>query len=153
MRHENQVVLVLSNLTSSHFKMEEENVSAKILHKRHYTTSFKNCCSFQGDSGGPLIRVPESRNATLFGILSTTSVNCSLYFQGDWDSIGTSTDVRPHLNWICDITGVCPSQASTAYPSPVSGDEVLAMKQRRMGWEDWFQGMGGVFIPTNDMSN
>ncbi|EYC01989.1 hypothetical protein Y032_0103g3578 [Ancylostoma ceylanicum] len=71
-------------------------------------TLSKNCSSSQGDSGGPLIRVPESGKATLFGILSTTTADCyrSSSFPGVWSSISNSTDVRRHLNWICDITGV-----------------------------------------------
>ncbi|KAL6724678.1 hypothetical protein Aduo_019544 [Ancylostoma duodenale] len=82
-----------------------------------------------GDSGGPLIRVERSSKAVLFGITSGGNINCSLAnpFKATELAHGLFIDVRHHLNWICDITGVCPLRA-TAYPNPLLDVEVSTMK-------------------------
>ncbi|EYC01996.1 hypothetical protein Y032_0103g3584 [Ancylostoma ceylanicum] len=97
-----------------------------------------------GDSGGPLIPADASSKAVLFGITSEGNIDCLLTnpFKDESTFKGTFTDVRHHLDWICDITGVCPLRAITR-PSPASNGKVLVIKrgtQRRRGFgrRRWF---------------
>ncbi|KAL6725042.1 hypothetical protein Aduo_019867 [Ancylostoma duodenale] len=69
------------------------------------TTRNKNKTTCFGDSGGPLYRNNRMARATLYGITSASEVNCTEPFS---EAVNYFIDVRKHLGWICDITGVCP---------------------------------------------
>ncbi|KJH51852.1 trypsin [Dictyocaulus viviparus] len=86
----------------------------------HTLTSGKSIC--RGDSGGPLIKTNGTRY-TLIGITSSNGQTCEGpevpqgYLYVVFLTIGrlnTFEDVRKYLDWICEITGVCPSPSSVS---------------------------------------
>ncbi|CAJ0610087.1 unnamed protein product [Cylicocyclus nassatus] len=75
-----------------------------------------------GDSGGPLIQNLEEKHF-LLGIASynaTAKEFSSFFGNGKVASVGVGgmfSDVRKHLDWICDETGVCPLSGATSHQS------------------------------------
>ncbi|EYC23649.1 hypothetical protein Y032_0015g2761 [Ancylostoma ceylanicum] len=76
----------------------------------------------RGDSGSPLFQSNDKQKLVLMGITSAMKPDCTI----DWPvRINYFMDVRKHVDWICDETGVCPVNAkveeqTTTSPRPES---------------------------------
>ncbi|EYC01999.1 hypothetical protein Y032_0103g3585 [Ancylostoma ceylanicum] len=110
-----------------------QEINLTVTHHRHMIgrirTSGRDGAVCPGDSGGPLIPAGASSKTTLFGVASTSYAKCSVFGPiGDESLLGAYyIDVRYHLDWICNITGVCPLRTTT-HPSPVLDGKVLSMQ-------------------------
>ncbi|RCN28516.1 hypothetical protein ANCCAN_25742 [Ancylostoma caninum] len=61
--------------------------------------------SFQGKHGAPLFQYNRAGQATLFGAFVDRDLDCSRSSKGNKAITGSFTDVRKHLDWICNLTG------------------------------------------------
>ncbi|KAL6724676.1 hypothetical protein Aduo_019542 [Ancylostoma duodenale] len=65
-----------------------------------------NLCG--GKLGAPLFQYNRAGQATLFGAFVDRDSDCRRSPKGNKVITGSFTDVRKHLDWICNLTGVCP---------------------------------------------
>ncbi|KAK6036118.1 hypothetical protein COOONC_26376 [Cooperia oncophora] len=65
-----------------------------------------------GDSGGPLFTYNRKEKILQLGITSNGD-SCPSYIEAakpETRYLDRFTDVREHLDWICEKTGVCPQE-------------------------------------------
>ncbi|CAJ0593998.1 unnamed protein product [Cylicocyclus nassatus] len=76
-------------------------------------TEYKNEAIIGGDSGGPLVHEQDGKHYLLGISSSSNDLTPEMRIGMDYIEVGPATvssrfvDVRKHLGWICDITGVC----------------------------------------------
>ncbi|CAJ0594693.1 unnamed protein product [Cylicocyclus nassatus] len=94
-------------------------------------TKYKNESSIAGDSGGPLIQHLFGKHY-LVGILSSFVIETVTTKQGQTVPTGEVSsrfvDVREHVDWICEKTGVCPlpeGSEDQEQPSPTASGWLL----------------------------